>query len=635
MEKRLWRWVAAIAAGLLVAALQMYASVQLKASLSKALIFALPLGAMMAAALVLRAELRSWWSILLQQIGTAAAGVFFLHYVLMDGQSLKLPLIINNVLLSLALQLLLVAIVGRPRAVGLGWLIFCWGFSMVDCALVQFRGSVIVLSDLFSLQTALNVAGNYRFIVMPRMITSTCVLLITTAMVARCPVQRGLGSRWRFRALAVLLAGLSGFYPIVQMRGMGARYWGRESVYYNGVLMEYALELQDLHVSWPENYSEQLEALTAAYPGETENNLEEEPPHVIAIMFEALSDLTAVSNLETSEDAMPFCHGFEDETVHGYALTSVLGGGTATSEWEFLTGNTNAFLPGGSIAYWQYVRGEANSIAKVFQSSGYQCIAVHPYRSNGWDRERVYPLLGFEEFYSLDDLDWDETVRGMVSDGAFVRQIIDLFENRDPEKPMFLFGVSMQNHSSYAYEDFESTVQVKGMEGEYPCAEQYLSLVRLSDAAIEELISYLRDCDEKVVVVMFGDHQPQLEGEFDASMGLSKADKYLVPYYIWNNYGMEGAENSPISLNYLPAMLLDAVGLQKPPYYQFLSDVQQVVPAISAVGCVTAEGGNTALKEVDGAALEALNQYRVLQHANLFDGDVDDAFFIGAASSIE
>ena len=98
---------------------------------------------------------------------------------------------------------------------------------------------------------------------------------------------------------------------------------------------------------------------------------------------------------------------------------------------------------------------------------------------------------------------------------------------------------------------------------------------------------------------------------------------------------MEGAENTPISLNYLPALLLDAVGLQKPPYYQFLSDVQQVVPAISAVGCVTAEGGNTALKEVDGAALEALNQYRVLQHANLFDGDVDDAFFIGAASSIE
>ncbi|MGN0801805.1 MAG: LTA synthase family protein [Candidatus Faecivicinus sp.] len=635
MEKSLKRWIAAIAAGLLVAALQVYASVQLKASLSKAAVFALPLGAMMAAALVLRAELRSWWSILLQQIGTAVAGVFFLHYVLMDGIKPLVPVIINNVLLSLALQLLLVAIVGRPRAVGLGWLIFCWGFSMVDCALVQFRGSVIVLNDLFSLQTALNVAGSYRFAIWPRMITSACVFLIAAAVIVRCPVQRGLGSRWRFRGLAVLLSVLSGFYPVLQLRGMEAHYWGKESVYFNGVLMEYALELQDLHVSRPENYSEQLEALTAAYPVEAENTQEEEPPHVIAIMFEALSDLAAVSDLETSEDVMPFCHGFEEETVHGYALSSVLGGGTATSEWEFLTGNTNAFLPGGSIAYRQYVRGEANSIAKVFQSSGYQCIAVHPYRPNGWDRERVYPLLGFEEFYSLDDLDWDETVRKKVSDGAFVRQIIDLFENRDPEKPMFLFGVSMQNHSSYAYEDFESTVQVKGMEGEYPCAEQYLSLVQLTDAAIEELITYLRDCDEKVVVVMFGDHQPQLEDGFDAAVGLSAANKYLVPYYIWKNYGTESAENSPISLNYLPAMLLDAVGLQKPPYYQFLSDVQQVVPAISAVGCVTADGGNTALKEVDGAALEALNQYRVLQHANLFDGDADDAFFIGAAGSIE
>lgn len=57
---------------------------------------------------------------------------------------------------------------------------------------------------------------------------------------------------------------------------------------------------------------------------------------------------------------------------------SVCGGNTADTEYEFLTGNTMAFLPQGSIPYQQYVNGERPSLASYLQSLGYETVATHP-----------------------------------------------------------------------------------------------------------------------------------------------------------------------------------------------------------------------------------------------------------------
>ena len=82
-------------------------------------------------------------------------------------------------------------------------------------------------------------------------------------------------------------------------------------------------------------------------------------------MDEAFSDLKVLGPLETNEDYMPFMHRMqqgEKNTVTGYVQTSVCGGNTADSEFEFLTGNTMAFLPNGSIPYQQYIKSRTPSL---------------------------------------------------------------------------------------------------------------------------------------------------------------------------------------------------------------------------------------------------------------------------------
>ena len=127
----------------------------------------------------------------------------------------------------------------------------------------------------------------------------------------------------------------------------------------------------------------------------TNNN--EKMPNIIVIMDEAFSDLSVLGDLETNKDYMPFVHSLQngaDNTITGYLNVSVCGGNTADTEFEFLTGNTMAFLPAGSIPYQQYIKDTTPSLASYLKGLGYETYAQHPYNASGWNRETVYPLLG-------------------------------------------------------------------------------------------------------------------------------------------------------------------------------------------------------------------------------------------------
>ena len=47
--------------------------------------------------------------------------------------------------------------------------------------------------------------------------------------------------------------------------------------------------------------------------------------------------------------------GAQDNIMKGHALSSVFGAKTPNSEWEYMTGNSMAFLPSGSVVYQQYI----------------------------------------------------------------------------------------------------------------------------------------------------------------------------------------------------------------------------------------------------------------------------------------
>ena len=237
------------------------------------------------------------------------------------------------------------------------------------------------------------------------------------------------------------------------------------------------------------------------------------PLNVIAIMNESWADFESFGNLDLSEGVMDYINGLD--AIHGVAYASVFGAGTSASEFEFLTGNSMAFLPSGSIPYQQYILEPSQSLASLLKEKGYTCLAHHPGEKSSWNREKAYPLLGFDSFKCAEDMDVELTMEhGYVSDASSFDQIIYELEHKEESEKLFLFNVTIQNHGSYEDEDFETEVFVENAPGKYPLAEQYLTLVHKTDEAFETLIRYLEDFDEPVILVMFGDHQPALEQEF-------------------------------------------------------------------------------------------------------------------------
>lgn len=627
VEKGRPRRIAAFAV-LLAAASQIVAGVWQGLPLWKTLVLIAGVGGFAFAVFATRVELRSWWALMLEQVCVAGASVLALHGSFFQYTDITIPALGTALCIAMVLQMAVYILTSCVKWFDVVWLTLCMAYGLLDVAIYQFSGNVITISDIRSIGTALNVADSYFSLkLLPSMVFTFALYACSVSAVLRIRIHPRLRGA-KPRALSLAVAALFSVIPVYVIINYTPVLWQLYSVRSLSIPMSYILEAKSLHISKPENYSqERVAGLAEAHPAAAATASAGDRPHVIAIMIESFSDLTVLGDFETDAELLPNLARLSGESVHGQLLVSTYGGGTSRSEWEFLTGNSMGLMPPGCTPYCQFMRDGAHSIVELFENAGYRTVGMHPYHANGWDRDVVYPLLGFDDIYFLDDLDWGGNVRKYVSDSAFVHQVIELFEDRDPDAPMFLFGVTMQDHSSYSDPDFEATVHLRGMDREYPTVEQYLSLANLTDEAIGELIAYFSECDEKVQIVLFGDHQPRVPNDFFRAVGLKdEVQKFIVPFVMWDNYEHRTEEVPVTSVNYLASRLLDLTGIQKPAWYSFLSAQSEAVPAMNHLGCVV--DGSFAMYDDDLRA--RLGDYAVYQYANLFDDASDDALFVGA-----
>ena len=600
-------------------------------------LLALALTAFAALAFCARVEIRGGWGALIALLAGAGASVMILHLPLFHWTGMTIKAYGRGVCLAAALMGAAFALTANIRWFSAFWFTFCWAFGLLDAAVLEFSGNAITVNDISAIGTAANVAANYRFQVLPLMVSQLVLYVSAMALVLRMREDRPRLKRLRVRLLALAFALAMAVYPAYSLKVKKPTTWNLKGVRLNSAFMELLLEAKTMRIRPPAGYSEEaLARLAEEYPARAATVSDEKRPHVIAIMIEAFSDLSVLGDFETDVDYMPFTRQLMDQSISGTALVSTFGGGTARSEWEFLTGNTMGFMPAGSMPYRQFMGDDENSIVKVFENAGYHTIGMHPFKSNGWGRNKVYPALGFDDIYFIDDLEWDEYVRHFASDRAFVHQVIRLFENRDYDEPMFFFGVTMQNHSDYDDPDYPATVHLRGFDQAYPAVEQYLSLVRDTDDAIRELIEYFSNVDEPVQIVFFGDHEPNTKGSFRTAVGVKdQKQRYLVPFVMWDNYEHRAEHVELTSLNFLPAMLIDLTGVQKPVWYSFLTALNEKIQAMNHMGYYAGGDFHSYSGKGDDDAKALLKQYRMLVYANMFDDDADRALFNGTAAGAD
>lgn len=503
-------------------------------------------------------------------------------------------------------------------------------FGITNHYVMKFRSTPFVPWDIFSVRTATSVAENYDFTPDMRMVIVTLIFIAAMSLVRFLKKAPKIKLQVRLGTLLVSVLVTCLFVNTLQKEDFQTKHYLYPFLFtpaymteVNGMAVTFAMNLAYVVVDKPQGYSAKDAQKTLESYEKTEDTKQDtqDLPNIIVIMDEAFSDLAVIGDLQTNEDYMPFMHQMQQgqkNTITGYAQVSVCGGNTANSEFEFLTGDTMAFLPSGSIAYQQYVKQDTPSLASYLKGLGYATYAQHPYYASGWDRERVYPLLGFEHMDFIDDYTNVSYVRKYISDASDMQHIIETYEKKETGKPAFIFNVTMQNHGGYTdvYPNFENDIQAQYNSD---ALNQYLSLIRKTDAALEDLVSYFSKADEKTVIVFFGDHQPSdaVANQIEMASGVDPSDmnseqqkkRYQVPYLVWANYDIGEASDQNTSLNYLSAQVLKAAGVPTSAYQNYLLELCNTYPVFSAAGST----------ENVGADKDALLTYRKLQYYNLFE----------------
>ncbi len=526
--------------------------------------------------------------------------------------------------------------------------------SVAESFVVGFRSRPIMFSDLNAFGTAMSVASNYVFSFSAEMKQALTVLAGLDLLAILCPFRvkklKHRGMLFGICALTVVLFCCHFYENIRPRENYDVNSWDVESSYESyGYVMATALSLRYVVAQAPEGYSQgKLADIVAEIEAEGDAQAAESaditPVNIICIMNESFSDLQVAGDFTTNVDYMPFWKSLTENTVRGSLCVPVFGSMTCNTEAEFLTGDSTAILPMNSNAYQFNIRSGALSLVSTLKNQGYRAVAMHPYPADNWNRKTVYADFGFDTFYDIEHYEGAEQLRNYVSDQADFAALIQQVEEKDsPDDKLFLFNVTMQNHGGYAYkyENFPEEVQLTGdLAGKYPEAEQYLSLVKRTDAAFEQLITYFQNCDQPTMIVMFGDHQPAVENGFYYDIAglrenevLPAADRliwYQTPFVIWTNYEQPSENMGKLSALYLSSYVLKLSGLEMTPYNRYLLSLSQDVPVISPLGCFDADGNYYSWEEADTDACpfgEEILKYEYLAYNHSLGGKKYNAAF--------
>lgn len=338
-------------------------------------------------------------------------------------------------------------------------------------------------------------------------------------------------------------------------------------------------------------------------------------PHIMAVMGEAFYDIDRIPGIEFNEgyDPLSNFNRIKRMAYHGRIVTNVFGGGTANTEFSFLTGHSMPVMPELTSPYSYYIRHDTFSLARVLEKLGYATMAFHPGESWFYNRVNVYKFFGFDSIYFKKDMDLEkvEINHGYISDQDTAEFMLEKFKehlDREPGRPFFQFVVDIDNHGPYSKRDLGYPQILKKNEymdePTYNILNNYLNGLMRCDRALGWLADSVMEMEEPVVLIYFSDHLPWL-GENDSgyrALGFkTDADgslqeylnKYETPYFILingsaekllleNGITVKKGQGPQISVNYLAVELLEAVGINGGNYFNYLSELRKEVPVITS-----------------------------------------------------
>ena len=529
----------------------------------------------------------------------------------------------------------------------------CCILGIAEHFVMTFKGEAILPSDILALGTAMEVSEGYEFTFTAGIVTSLALLEISLGLLSLIRPRKLSTPAHVLPAIAgnlcafllVSVISLLGFSSIdlEQALNFGFDRWQPICTYVSqGFITSFTEMVNELPIEKPEGYTPDEtknieQELVVAYDstyGSSEQRaaavaqFNEIKPTVIAVMNESFTDLSCFEQLKAAGYFGPnYYNSLPDTLVRGTMLASVTGGGTANSEFEFLTGATTAFVGVGKIPYQLYQMSDVDSLAKDLKELGYVVTAMHPQNPVNYHRDKIYQQLGFGEFLSIDDFGDAPYYHNGVCDYVTYDKILELL--RTDERPQFIFDVTMQNHGGYEIgsvpaEELTNYWVEGASENTNAMLNTYLTCINASDRDLEYFINELRNIGRPVVLVFFGDHQPSIATSLNDELypqedTASHAFRvHQSTYFVWANYEIAGNNElnvyDTVGANEIAAIALNKIGAPLTDYQKALLATRSDVPSINVAGYLGADGLRYDLESEDSPYTSTIDKLQRVQY---------------------
>lgn len=269
---------------------------------------------------------------------------------------------------------------------------------------------------------------------------------------------------------------------------------------------------------------------------------ESKQPNIIMIQLESFIDANHLINYSFSENPVPNFTRLKQAYSSGYLTVPVYGAGTINTEFEVLSGMSIDFFGTSEYPYRTILQSTtAESMCYNLAPLGYHSYVIHNNTGTFYNRNSIFPKLGFDHFVSLEymnNVEYNPT--GWAKDKVLTDQILSSL-NEDTNKD-FIYTITVQSHGKYQeLPTEENLIKVSSKlpdasEGFTNQVEYYVNQIHQTDAFVGDLLNRLSTFEEPTIVVMYGDHQPPLD--FDES-DLINGNKFQTEYVMWSNYPME------------------------------------------------------------------------------------------------
>lgn len=230
-------------------------------------------------------------------------------------------------------------------------------FTLINYYVWLFRGSELNPSDILSIGTAANVANKYKFVLNSNIIYAWLAMILFVFLMIALPKCKICHKKIFARIFVIASECIIILLFVFFSQTIQTRRFLQEGSVKNGYLLNFTLQIKQTIIHKPEKYM--AETIASREDRYSDVKEEKNTPDIIVIMDESFADLSVLgSKLRTNKEVSPFIDSLSKNTVKGYALSSIYGGGTPNSEYEFLSGNSAFFLPQGSIVYQQYIKNQ-------------------------------------------------------------------------------------------------------------------------------------------------------------------------------------------------------------------------------------------------------------------------------------